>query len=176
MINRTLLQYAIKNIAKNHVMLKYRLPHTVGKLRLPALQWYQFWSEKVIFSKRERAVSLFLFSCGYSLLAPSKKNPIIKMNVASNGRKLRNIPFSKRENDGYWQKELARPFLARFSKSLGLWNLKWREEFKYDSFASIRATFYLWTEAPSFYPWLMISRGHFCLVVSPSKSTNYWRD
>ena len=34
MINRIILKYAIKNMAKIQAPLKYRLPHTVGKLRL----------------------------------------------------------------------------------------------------------------------------------------------
>ena len=50
---------------------------------------------------------------------------------------------------------LARPFLDQFSISLGLRNLKFREEFEYGIYTSIRTIFNSSNE-PYFYPLLII--------------------
>ena len=49
MIYHTSILYALKNMAKIQGTLKYRLPHTIGKLRLSSCLWYQFWSHKIFF-------------------------------------------------------------------------------------------------------------------------------
>ena len=50
---------------------------------------------------------------------------------------------------------LARPFLARFSKSFGLRTIKFGKEFEDGIYASIGTTF-LSSEKPYFYLWMII--------------------
>ena len=126
MINRTFLQYAIKNMAKFKGTLKYRLPHIVGKLRLSSFQWYQFRARERNFSKRERTYVRHLW-----LLKEAKFRFVISF---------------KRLSQTDWENAiwvyLTSPFLGQFSLSLGLRNLKFREEFKYGIYASIRTLLY----------------------------------
>ena len=49
-------------------------------------------------------------------------------------------------------KGLARPFFSQFSISLGLGNVKFREEFEYGIYTSIQTIFNASTEAPFFFP------------------------
>ena len=134
MINRTFLQYAIKNMAKFQGTLKYRLPHIVGKLRKSSLKWYQYWPQLAPernLSKRERDITTYIFD-------PSHFFCTIDRDLTQKCE---------------MEMDLTLPFLDQFSISLGLRNLKFREEFKDGIYASIRTTFNFSTEAPNFYPW-----------------------
>ena len=76
--------------------------------------------------------------------------------------------------------ELTFPFLYQFSISLGLRSLKFREEFKYDIYASLQTTFHSSTEVPYFYPWSIIGpKGPFSFgkwASLPSQKPSSWRD